>query len=117
LPEPIIDIPEFYRPQVDDLPGDLRRIAAAIDDYIPGEGVRLTLLLAQIFPGQHIYIRNARVYLRAIRDDGIRAEYDLGGITSKELATKYRLCLRQIEKILARPSSQAELEEKQMSLF
>ena len=113
----IIEIPEAYRPTIDNLPGDLRRIAAAIEASIPGEGVRLTLLLAQVFPGLPLYFRKVDEYLRAIRDDAIRAEYDLGGITAKELALKYRLCLRQIEKILARPSSQVELQERQLPLF
>lgn len=113
----IIHIPERYWPAIEELPGDLRRIAEAIERHIPGHGVRLTLLLAQIFHGNPVYFRNIKPLLRAYRDDAIRAEYDQGGVTAKELAMSYRLCLRQVEKILAQPGSQAELEAKQLRLF
>ena len=113
----IIDIPEPYRPTIEELPGDLRRIAAAIERHIPGEGVRLTLLLAQVFGGMPVYFRQVKQYLRPIRDDAIRAQYDQGGITAKELAMLHRVSLSTVEKILARPASQAELKAKQGRLF
>lgn len=113
----IIDIPEEYRPDIDELPGDLRRIATAIEEAIPGMGVRLTLILAQIFPGQHMYFRSAEEFLIAYRDEAIRTEYDQGNVTAKELATKTGLSLRHVEKILSGPPSQDELQERQMRLF
>lgn len=117
----IIDIPEPYRPQIEELPGkDMRLLAEAIEFHRPGDGVALTLLLAQRFPGIPLYMHNVRKLLVAIRDDAIRADYDAGRgtVTAKDLALKYRpISLRQIENILARPSSQAELQKRQLPLF
>lgn len=113
----IIDIPEAWRPNIEDLPGDLKRIAEAIERHIPGQGVRMTLLIAQVFPGQTAYFRNPVKWMIAWRDDAMRAAYDQGGVTAKDLATITGLCTRQVEKILARPDSQAELKDKQLRLF
>jgi len=115
--KPIIDIPEEYRPAIDELPGDLQRIAAVIEEVIPEHGVRITLILAQAFPGHPVYFRNPVKVIAAYRDNAMRAEYDRGGITAKELAIKTGLSLRYVEKILAMPSSQEELEERQFRLF
>ena len=112
-----IDIPEPYRPRIEDLPGDLRLLAESIERHLAGQGVRLTLLLAQEFGGQPVYLRKVDDLVARIRDDAIRARYDAGGITARELARETGLCLRQIERILARPASQAELKAKQGRLF
>lgn len=97
----IIHLPEQYWPAVEELPGDLERVAAAIEEHVPGDGVRITLLLAQIFHGQPMYFRSVDNFLRKWRHDCIRADYDRGGVTAKVLATRYRLSLRQVEKILS----------------
>lgn len=115
----IVDIPVEYRPAIEDLPGkDLRRLATAIEEHRPGEGVAIVLLIAQLFPGIPLYLSSVQKFIDQIRDDAIRAEYDAGGVAAKDLAIKWRpLSLRQVEKILARPSNQAKLKEKQMTLW
>lgn len=112
----LIHLPPEYHPPIDELPGDLRRIAEAIEAGIPGEGVRLTLLLAQVFHGQPVYFRTVDHLIRRWRDDRLRAEYDGGQTTAKELATKSRLSLRQVENILSQPDTR-RVNEKQMRLF
>ena len=114
--EPLIHLPPEYHPAIEELPGDLKRIAEAIEAGIPGEGVRLTLLLAQVFHGQPVYFRTVAPLIRRWRDDRMRAEYDGGLITAKELATKARLSLRQVENILSQPDAR-RVNERQMTLF
>jgi len=97
----LVDLPLEYLPQPEDLPGDLARIAREVESFLPGQGVRLTLALCQIFPGQTIYFRNPGRWLRAWRDQVIRNVYDEGGETIKTLATATGLSCRQIEIILA----------------
>lgn len=113
----VIDLPEQYWPKVEELPGELRRIAGAIDPYFPGQGVRITLILAQVFPGHNLYFRQVKHIIRQWRDDSMRNAYDQGDVTVKELARLYRMSERNTEKILARPHSQAVLEKKQGRLF
>lgn len=113
----IIEIPAEYLPEIDELPGDLKRIGAAVEEVSPGEGVRIALLLGQLFPGVPLYPHNVQALARRIRDDAIRAEYDQGEATAKSLAIKNRLSLRRIEQILAQPPSQDELKNKQMRMF
>lgn len=114
----IIEIPEEYWPEIEDLPGDLSRIAAEIEQHWSGMGVKMTLFLAQVFRGQPFFIRNIDALIRQIRDDAMRREYDGGDVTMLQLATKWRLGHRRVKQILAKPSSsQAELERKQRSLF
>ena len=112
----LIHLPHEYHPAIGDLPGDLKRIAEAIEAGMPGNGVRITLLLAQVFHGQPVYFRTVDNLIRGWRDDRMRAEYDTGLITAKELATKNRLSLRQTENILAQPDSR-RMKEKQLTLF
>lgn len=99
----IIDLPEEYRPNIDELPGNLRWIATVIDELLPGKGVQITLALAQRFNG-HVYFRKVDKFINAWRDDRIRSEYDQGLITRKELVVKTGLSLTQINRILDRPS-------------
>lgn len=114
----IIDIPAAYRPGIDELPGDLSRVAAAIEEHIPGDGVRLTMLLAQIFGGTPVYFRRVDKWLRIMRDDAMRARYDLGDVSMKELALLFGVSLSTAERVLARPSSPAaQQQEKQRKLF
>lgn len=115
----LIHLPPEYHPPIDEMPGDLKRVAEAIEAGIPGMGVRITLLLAQI-PGirsNPVYFRSVDNLIRRWRDDQMRAEYDAGLITAKELAAKVRLSLRQTENILGKPDTQDELKKKQLKLF
>lgn len=99
------EIPIEYRPSIDELPGELSRVALDIEKHRPGQGVELTIFLAQVFKGQEIYFRNIDALERRMRDDAIRSEYDRGGITMRRLAAKYRLTQRSIERILSRPDT------------
>jgi Mor family transcriptional regulator len=112
----IVRLPAEYIPEIDELPGDLARIAAAIDEALPGRGVELTLIIAQVFPGQPLYIRNIEYLIRRRRDDAIRDRYDQGGVTMLALACEYQLSLARIKQILAVPGEKEE-EGKQLKLF
>ena len=109
----LVDLPPEYLPPPSELPGDLARIAAEIESFLPGQGVRLTLALCQIFPGQAVYFRNPGRWLRAWRDQVIRRLYDGGGESIKSLATATGLSCRQIDTILA----QSPEPDKQLRLF
>ena len=114
----LIHLPPEYHPPIDELPGDLKRIAEAIEAGIPGEGVRLTLLLAQC-PGiraNPVYFRSVDNFIRRWRDDQMRAEYNPPEVTAKVLSAKTRLSLRQVENILGQPDTR-RVEDKQMKLF
>lgn len=99
----IIDLPPGWLPTAPELPGDLRRIAETLEHYLPGQGARLTLLIAQVFPGQSIYLRNPRKWLIARRDAAMKDAYDEGRLGVKELAARTGLSTRMVEKILAKP--------------
>jgi Mor family transcriptional regulator len=112
----IIEIPDEWRPSIDELPGDLALVASGIEAQRPGQGVELTLLLAQLFKGISVYFRNVDELLRGVRNRAIRADYD-AGVRVKELACRYRLSTRQIENILAEPENREQRADRQMKLF
>ncbi|WP_028319652.1 hypothetical protein [Desulfobulbus elongatus] len=114
----LTNLPEQYRPPIDDLPGDMQVIAKAIEMDFPGLGVLIALALAQRVGGGPLYVRRMDRPLLDWRNDQIRAMYDRGEITMRELAWMWRLSLSSVEKILAQPSTkQKALEEKQLRLF
>jgi Mor family transcriptional regulator len=110
----IIDIPEEYLPKIDELPGELPKIARVIEERCPGLGVPITLALAQTYPGQNLYIHSAKKIEDAVRNDMIRAKYDQGAKV-KDLATETGLCTRQIERILAEAGTVED--NRQMRMF
>ncbi len=112
----IIEIPEEYLPAPEELPGDLEMLATGIEEVWPDHGVKVAIILAQLFHGVPIYLRNVDHLIRRMRDDAIRAEYDHGA-SVRELAVKNKLSTRQIQNILAQAPSQEELKKKQMNLF
>ncbi len=113
----VIELPDDCLPDIEELPGDLRRIAKAVEEVWPGHGVKVAMLLGQLFPGIPLYINSVKKFARKRRDAAIRAEYDQGGITVKDLAIKYRRSKRRIEQILAQPESQEEIKSRQQSLW
>ena len=113
----IIEIPAEYRPEIGELPGDLSRIAAAIEEQLPGQGVAITLVLAQVFSGQPLYIRDIKYLLRRLRNDAIRQEYDTGRTTMLRLATRWGLSHVRIKQILAQPAGRMDREDKQLSIW
>lgn len=111
----IVHLPPEYTPKAEELPGDLHRIALGFEGEFPGQGVRITLALAQLFGGQYLYIRKADVFVRRWRDDSVRRRYNQGDITVKELVTMFQLSARQIFNILGSPEEVAR--ETQPHLF
>jgi Mor family transcriptional regulator len=109
----IINIPEEYRPGIDELPGDLQMIARIIEEQLPGLGVPVVLILAQAFRGQTLYIRSIDYLINRMRDDAIRAAYDQGERVI-DIGMRYNLSRSAIEKIIARPDTD---QGKQLSLF
>ncbi len=110
-------LPEQYRPSMAELPGDMQLIAAAVEEAFPGMGVPVVMVLAHQFGGGPLYIRNLKGSFLEWRNDQIRAMYDQGGISGRELAWYWRLSQSSIEKILAQDGGQRALEEKQLKLF
>ncbi len=111
----IIEIPAEFLPEIDELPGDLSVVARLIEERLPGQGVRLTLLLAEVLRGP-VYFHSIEPLRRTWRNRAIRAAYD-DGVKVLELANTYRLSVRQIWSILNEPQSQDETAEKQLNLF
>lgn len=114
------EYPDNYRPALEDLKGDMQVIAQAFEAAYPGQGIRMMSTLAKAVGGGWVYIRRMDdASMRKWRDDQIRAQYDAGGITGRELARYWGLSQSTIEKILARPTSagQDELKKRQMKLF
>jgi len=109
-------LPAEYRPEIDALPGDLRLIARAVEEELPGFGVLAALAIGNTMPGAKLHVHNVRKIMAAFWEDQLRAEYDAGGVTAQELALKYGIGQRHAEKILA-SVSQEKLQSKQMSLF
>jgi Mor family transcriptional regulator len=89
----MLDLPAELIPEAKDLPGDLQAIADVI-------GVSNTIKLAQAFRGCSIYIRNVDHLLRKKRNLEIRSSYDQGEKVV-DLARRFQLSTRQIEKILS----------------
>lgn len=112
----VVDLPEEYRPAIDELPGDLVWIARAIEDELPGMGVRVALIMGQKLAGAEPHIHNVRKIIARYWEDRLRAEYDAGGATAQSLGLKYGISKRHAEKILAKPS-QDLLKSKQLLLF
>lgn len=106
-------IPEEYMPEADELPGDLRLIAMAVNKYLPGMGVKVAMILAREFRGQNLYCRNIDYLEKQIRDDAIREAYDQGARII-ELGLKWSLCRSAVEKIVSRPDT---AEARQLKMF
>lgn len=77
---------------IEQLPGDIRRIAEVI-------GVEAALALAKEFRGTYLYIHNLDDLFREIRNKDIRKAYT-SGKPVRSLAIKHRLTERQIWNIL-----------------
>ncbi len=113
-----IEIPREHWPSVDELPADLRRVAIGVEKVWPGNGMKVALIFGQVFAGIPIYPANMGKLLRRIRDNAMREEYDAGDTTAKDLALKYGLSQRRVEKILVKTDDGKPLfQDKQKKLF
>lgn len=99
----IHQLPEQYRPSVDELPGDMQLIAEVVEESFPGIGIPVVMVLARRFGGSPLYIRKLNGPLLRWRNEQIRAMYDNGGVSGRELAWYWQLSQSSIEKILAQP--------------
>lgn len=82
------------------LPETLREIADLC-------GVENALKIAKKFGGTRPYIPKLDDITREVRDARIREEYDSGKYTIERLATRHRLCIRQISYILGEEPTEA----------
>ncbi|ADW16451.1 hypothetical protein Despr_0266 [Desulfobulbus propionicus DSM 2032] len=108
LRPPVVHLPKDFLPKISDLPGELKTVATAIDEHMPGDGVRLTLLLAQVFPGQHLYLRKPDKFIRLWRNVIMRSIYDQGNITAHELSSLTGVCERQVWTILGEAADEQQ---------
>jgi len=107
-----LPIAEEYLPAIDELPGDLRLVALAVEQYMPGNGVKVAVILASEYRGQSLYFRGIDYLEKQVRDDAIRKAYDQGARII-DLGLKWGLCRSAVEKIVARPDT----EGRQLKLF
>lgn len=108
-----LPIPDELLPAIEELPGDLRLIAEAVEQYRPGQGVLVAVILATEYRGQNLYCRGIEYLEKRLRDEAIRREYDQGARII-DLGLKYNLCRSAVEKILAKPGGQ---DSRQLKLF
>lgn len=87
---------------LDKLPGDLREVAELI-------GLDNTMLLVERWGGGYIVVPKCEELRREIRDNEIRALYDAGGVTIRELAVKYNLTTRTINTVLGKENEDVPL--------
>jgi len=118
LDKHLLQLPEQYRPTIEQLPRDMQVMASALEEDFPGLGVMIVLSLAQRIGGAWYYVRKMDKLPQQWRNDTIREMYDSGEYTAKVLSRIWRLSHRQVQYILAEAgTTQKELAEKQMRLF
>lgn len=93
-------------------------IAAHAEEYFPGQGRQIALVISQTCSGW-VYFRKMDKLYREWRDDIIRELYAQGVYNARQLARIFGLSESSIEKILASLSrkEKAALQEKQLKLF
>lgn len=101
----LLQLPEQYRPAIDDLPSDMQTIVKALEKDFPGQGMLIILSLAQRVGGAYYYIQMLDKLSKDWRNDTIRKMYDTGKYTAKDLSRLWSLSHRQIQYILAAPDS------------
>lgn len=99
-------------PTIDELPGDLSRLARIIEEVAPGCGVKATLFIAQEFRATYIYCHSTDALWRSARDRMLIELYDQGAKVP-ELAREVKLSERQVWKILGKEP----VDERQGRLF
>ncbi|MGD9950520.1 MAG: Mor transcription activator family protein [Desulfobulbus sp.] len=100
----IKNLPEEYRPAIEELPKDMQVMAYALEEDFPGQAVQIVLSLAQRIGGAWYYVRKFDKLSLSWRNNTIRNMYDSGEYTAKDLSRIWRLSIRQIQYILAEPS-------------
>lgn len=99
-------------PKVEELPGDLSRLAAIIEQITPGKGVETVLRIAAEFKGTYIYCHSTDALWRAARDRWIREQYD-AGTRVPDIARAIERSERRVWTILGKEPE----DDRQMKLF
>lgn len=105
-------IPDDLIPEIGELPGDLSQLAKAIDEIVPGFGVKVVMRIAEEFRGTYIYFHNNDAIKRKARDRRIIDMYD-NGRRVPEIARYVRLSERQVWNILGKEPG----DDRQLKLF
>lgn len=100
------------QPTAEELPGDLARLAAIIDNFLPGQGVKVTLNIADEFRGTYIYCHNMDSLYREARNRWIKEQYD-HGVKVPDLARQVTLSERRVWAILGKEP----VDDRQQRLF
>ena len=100
-------------PGIEELPGDLKRLAEVLEESAPGHGVRLALVIEENFRGTYLRINNIDHLRRRWRDQEIKRRYDQGEAVI-DIARSVGLCDRQIWNVLKTPDARPD---KQMRMF
>lgn len=108
----IQNIPGDLIPRIEELPGDLSQLARAIEEVVPGLGVKIVLRVASEFRGTHVYFHNLDAIERKARNRIILEMYDKGAKVP-EIARIVRLSERQVWTVLGKEPG----EERQLVLF
>ncbi len=105
-------LPPDMFPRIEELPGDLSRLAQIIEALAPGLGVAIVLRIAGAFRGTTIYCHNMDALTRKVRDRWVRDHYDAGGRVP-DLARSVGLSERRVWEILGT----APVDDRQLRLF
>lgn len=112
IEEQLKQLPADMYPAIHELPGDLARLAAIVEQIAPGKGVEATMLIAQEFRGTTIYCHNIDSLGRKARDRRVRERFDAGERVP-DIARTVNLSERRVWEILG----QAPVDERQGRLF
>jgi Mor family transcriptional regulator len=93
----LLQLPEHYRPAIDDLPKDMQVMASALEEDFPGQAVQIVLSLAQRIGGGWYYVQKLAKLTINWRNDTIRKMYDTGVYTAKDLSRIWSLS--QLQKV------------------
>ena len=105
-------LPADMFPRADELPGDLSRLAAIIEEFAGGMGVSIVIRIAEVFRGTTIYCHNMDALTRKARDRWVRDHFDAGDRVP-DIARTVGLSERRVWEILGT----APVDERQGRLF
>lgn len=105
-------LPADMYPRIEELPGDLSKLASIIEESVPGQGVNIVLKVASQFRGTTIYCHNIDALTRRARDRWVRDHFDAGDRVP-DIARTVNLSERRVWEILGT----APVDERQGRLF
>lgn len=105
-------LPQEFWPTIDELPGELARVAKIIDSVAPGKGVAAVMHLEKVYESSPLYFHTLQPVRRRLRDKWIIERYN-NGDRVPDIARDVALSTRQIWSILGR----GPVDGKQLKLF